>query len=164
MSRKKKLTPYEKQRNGLLATVHIAIKDLGILEDDYRDLLRKEFGVKSARAMSVEELERLVGIFKEWGFVPKRKPRPKGGPDQLKKLRARIKEEAEKLDNWETRLPGLTRKFCGTDDVKWSHDFKKLRRFLAALPNIKRADETKSANKPATLQAGKSRGDNGSHP
>jgi phage gp16-like protein len=145
MKAKKPMTPYRKQKNALLAMVHIAKKDLGVFDDDYRSLLRKEFGLASSAAMSIKELERLMRIFKKWGFVPKPRPRPKG-QGQAKALQTRAKNEAKALENGDERLKGLVKRICKTDKLEWCKDVRKLKSLLAALRKIE-ASELESANK-----------------
>jgi phage gp16-like protein len=54
-------------RRAMLAKVHIAKKDLGIDDEDYRDILQEQFGVRSAGALNDRELEQLVRWFQSKG-------------------------------------------------------------------------------------------------
>ena len=47
-------------RNGLLAKVHIAKKQLGLTEEEYRGMLDARFGVDSAGKLKVRDLEVLL--------------------------------------------------------------------------------------------------------
>ncbi len=47
-------------RNGLLAKVHIAKKQLGLTEEEYRDMLDARFGRDSAGELKMSELEALL--------------------------------------------------------------------------------------------------------
>lgn len=59
------------KRRKLLAKVHIAAKELGLTEEQYRDGLRLNFGVESAGDMSIKQLERLLDFYKEKGWKQK---------------------------------------------------------------------------------------------
>ena len=124
-------TKTERQRRGLLAKVHIARKDLGLDEELYRDVIESMFDVRSAGDLTIPQLERLVGVFKQWGF--------RADPQhQAAALRARAREIAAKLDRGEERLQGLCQKICGVSRIDWAHDPEKLERLLAALGKIER--------------------------
>lgn len=58
----------------MLAKVHLAKKDLGLTEGDYRHVLRYNYNVESARDLSDRELNSLLDLFKSKGW----KARPKG--------------------------------------------------------------------------------------
>lgn len=123
---------FKDQRRGLLALVHIAKKQLGLTEDEYLGAL-SGFGVASAGALSVPELEGLVEYFKSVGFK-RLKVKGKGlKAGQAAALRARIRDEAGKLENGEARLEGLVRKTCGVDRLEWVRDPSKLKRVLRTI-------------------------------
>lgn len=56
------------QRRALIAKVHIAPKQLGMQEDDYRGLMRRVTGQISARDCTVPQLQALVAEFTRLGF------------------------------------------------------------------------------------------------
>lgn len=59
------------QRKGLYGKIKIACKQLGIPDEDYRALLATRYsGKTSATALSLGELEDLIGYFKAQGWVP----------------------------------------------------------------------------------------------
>ena len=119
------------QRRGLLAAVHIGKTRLDLEEDTYRDLLKEEFDVDSARDLTIGQLKRLLSIFGAWGF---QRPDAK----QVAALRERAREIAARLHQGEVRLQGLTQKICGVANLKWCHDVGKLENLLAALGKIER--------------------------
>ncbi len=129
-------TPLEKQRKGLLAMIHIAVKETGLTDAEYRAVL-KGFGVGSSSCLSIPELERLVKYLKEYGWTPKpsRKPKSQNG-GQAAKLRERILDMASRLDRGEKRLPALVKSLCGVERLEWCRDAVKLKRLLAALGKI----------------------------
>jgi len=130
----------QRQRNGLLAKVHIAVKDLGVPDGDYRAILTREFGARSAKALSVLELQYLVDYFKSKGFkvqgsefrVEEKRE------NQLERLRERAVEIAGAIEDGERRLRGLCKKLCGVDRVEWCRDVARLKRLLAALEKIRK--------------------------
>lgn len=78
----------------MLAKVHIAKKQLGLAEDDYRAVLNRVAGRMSAGECSAEELEKLLAEFAAKGFTAKARqgsgagaPRPADHPS-AKKARA----------------------------------------------------------------------------
>lgn len=132
---KKSPNKLQRQRQGLLAVVHIAKKDLGLTDADYSAVLIR-YGVSSAAALSIPELENLVEYFESLGF----KKRKKSGSKKWKRpgtqaaaLRERILSEASKLDNWEKRLTGLVRKICGVEKLEWCSDVRKLKSLLKCI-------------------------------
>lgn len=119
------------RRNGLLALVHIAKKEIPLSNDEYRDVIAY-WGVRSSADMSIPELEELVKYFESLGFKKKvSDPRdPGSGVGQIKALQERIRAEAEKLNNGEQRLKGLVKKIAKADDLKACRNVKKLKQVL----------------------------------
>ena len=128
----------EAQRRGLLAKVHIARNQLGLDEETYREILRNAFGVETAADLAVPDLERLVAMFKNLGWVPQRLYRDDRRPKdtQLIALRQRITAVTAAVDNGRSRLSGLSRKICGVDNPAWCGDPERLKGLLAALTKI----------------------------
>jgi hypothetical protein len=121
----------QRRRNGLLALVHIAKKELALRDDEYWDVL-KYWGVKTSAEMSIPELEELVEYFESLGFK-KRVPAdrdPGSGVGQITALRERVRAEAGKLNNGEQRLKGLVKKIAKADDLMSCRDVKKLKQIL----------------------------------
>jgi len=121
----------QRRRNGLLALVHIAKKELSLRDDEYRDVL-KYWGVKTSAEMSIPELEELVKYFESLGFKKKvSADRELGsGAGQMTALRERVRAEAGKLNNGEQRLKGLVKKIAKADDLMSCRDVKKLKQIL----------------------------------
>jgi hypothetical protein len=59
-----------------IALIHVAKSQLGLSEDEYRDLLRSVAGVESSRDLTPPGLQKLLARFKEMGFKLTVKPRP----------------------------------------------------------------------------------------
>jgi len=133
-----------KTRRVLLAKVHIARKQLGLEEGDYRAILAARYRRSSARELSIWQLEDLVQWFREKGWTPK--PRPETAARRLQNLRARIKEEAfgdgrmPGISSAALRLRGLCRSICKVDAVEWCKDPEALSRLLAALSRLRREE------------------------
>ncbi len=128
----------KQRRNGLFAMVHIALKDLDISDDDYRDILKNEFRVASASALSIPELGDLVDRFREKGWQPKAgadSKRQREGK-QAVALRERAKAMSCELENGDKRLAGLCKRICGVEKLEWCRDAGKLKRLLVVLGKI----------------------------
>lgn len=138
----RKLSPnrLQQQRNGLLALVHIAKKDLGLTDEEYRACLER-YGAGSAGALSISEMERLVKYFKSIGFI--KKPAAKGSKrrfschGQVMALQDRIRSTVQDMENGEARMTGLVKAKCGVDDLRFCRDVKKLKQVLRVMTLIK---------------------------
>lgn len=132
-------------RRALLAKVHIAIKDLDMDDADYRDILDREFGVKSARHLSNRELADLVGYFESKGWASRQKGKRGqtrrqgyGGPAQAEVLKEKARNMLDRVvdDGLVGNPRGLVRKICGVDDLDWCGEAVRLKRLLAVLGSI----------------------------
>lgn len=65
-------------RTRLIAQIHVAKKQLGLGEPEYRDLLAATTGKSSAAAMNASELTRVLDAMKKAGFQPSFKAAPDG--------------------------------------------------------------------------------------
>jgi len=130
---KKSPNKINRQRNGLLAIVHIAKNQLGMDDDGYREVLA-HYGVSSSAALSVPELEDLVDHFESLGFRKKRgngkEEIVKGKQRMAQALHARIWEEALGLDNGEKRLAGLVKKVANVDNLRFCRNVGNLKQIL----------------------------------
>lgn len=59
------------QRNGIIAKIHVAKKQLAIEEDSYRALLQRVTGLESLKAMDEHALETVLKELQRLGFKPK---------------------------------------------------------------------------------------------
>jgi len=128
------------RRNALLAKVHIAKKELNIEDEDYRAILEREFGKRSARDCTQLELEFLVHYFKEHGWKSSKLKAQSSKLKQIQKLKERAYEIAGQIENGEARLKGLAKKILGVDSIAWSRDVGRLKRLLAVLEKVKERD------------------------
>lgn len=123
----------DSQRRGLLAKIHIAVKELGLPDVHYKDIKAGRYGVESAADLSNLQLEDLVEYFKSLGWKPHRK-------SQAYRLRERVEGLALEIQNGANRLPGLVKKICDVDKLEWCHATAKLKRLVAVLEKIKRSE------------------------
>ena len=134
---KKSPNRLQQQRNGLLALVHIAKKDLGLTDDEYHACVTA-LGAGSAGALSIPELERLIKHFKKMGFVKKPSATQKSGiGGQVTALQDRIRSVAKDMENGEARMTGLVKAKCDVDDLRFCRDVRKLKQVLRILTLIK---------------------------
>jgi len=131
-----------KQRRGLLAKIHVAKKQMALNEGEYEMILRA-FKVASAGDMTIAQLEGMVKMMKHYGWKELIIPGRRGGKteEQLMALRARCVQAAREIQSGDKRLAGLAQKICGTSQLAWCHDVRKLERLLAVLGKLK-AQET----------------------
>lgn len=121
----------------MLAKIQVAKAQTKMPDLIYRDILRERFGVATASALSIGEMEKLVAIFiDEWGWVPSY--RKKHGPSQIAALQERIWTLATEILDGKERLPGLCKSILEVDQVSWCKDWAKLQRLIAILEKIKR--------------------------
>ncbi len=138
------MSPVEKaqydRRRKLLAIIHIAKKDLHLLDEHYRAILHG-FQVESARDLTLLQLEKLAKHLKHLGWKPlKRKSeKPDHAPSaaQLKALRDRALWMASEMKLGEGRFRGLLLKICGVEMLEWCRDVHGLERFLKVLTEIR---------------------------
>jgi hypothetical protein len=125
------------QRAGLLRKIQVAKAQSKMPDLIYRDILRERFGVETSKALSIGEMEKLVAIFiDEWGWVPSY--HEKHGPSQIAALEERIWQLASEIHK--PVLPGLCKSILEVDQVEWCKDWRKLRRLVAVLENIRRKE------------------------
>lgn len=122
------------QRNGLLAKIHLAKKQMQLSPDEYEMILRS-LSVSTAADLNIPQLENMVKLLKHYGWKPARNPHARR-QSPLPALRRRCVEMAATIENSEKRLAGLARRICGTSQLAWCRDAAKLERLLAVLGNI----------------------------
>lgn len=139
--KRKRQDTQKRERNGLLAKIHVARKQLGLSEDQYEAVLRG-FQVASAKEMTIPQLELLVKYFCNLGFRPIRArwlkpPEERHSDDQVIALWQRAREIAADLPGGTARLQGLVKKICGVAVLEWCRDEDKLERLLKVLGEIR---------------------------
>jgi hypothetical protein len=117
------------QRRALIAKVHIAPKQLGMTEEDYRATLHRVTGRISAAECSVEQLTALVAEFGRKGF------RTSGGARQTTAAQRADHPMARKAralwislgllcgvqDHSEKALEGFAKRQLGCDRLQWAN-------------------------------------------
>lgn len=78
--------PDDKLRAGLIASVKIAQKDLGLDDTTYRSLLQGVTGRDSAARCTVPQLKAMLAELRAKGWTP----RPRNVPQELRPLHAKI--------------------------------------------------------------------------
>ncbi|HBJ76220.1 MAG TPA: hypothetical protein DDY86_12265 [Syntrophaceae bacterium] len=124
-----------RQRRGLLAKIHVAKKQMGLNDGEYEMILRA-FKVGSAADLTMDGLEKMIKLLKHYGWKPTRNPLTQR-ESPIPALRRRCVEAAGLLENGDKRLAGLALKICGTSQLAWCRDARKLERLLAVLGKLK---------------------------
>lgn len=115
------------QRRALIAKVHIAPKQLGMTEEDYRAVLRRVTGRISAADCTVVQLQALVAAFEAKGFRASAAPRK---PGAVKQADHPVARKARALwislgllcgvkDYSEAALEGFARRQMGCERFQW---------------------------------------------
>ncbi|MBF0309491.1 MAG: regulatory protein GemA [Magnetococcales bacterium] len=63
------MTATATDRNRLIRLIHVAKRELGLDDATYREALFNNTGKRSTSEMSVEQMERVIGHFKNRGFT-----------------------------------------------------------------------------------------------
>ena len=90
--RRKGGTEAAEQRKALLAKIHVAKKQLGLTEDEYRALLDGHFGAASAADLGLTDLKRLVLVMADYGFKPS-KGHARRGATRKKTIPATLEQD-----------------------------------------------------------------------
>jgi phage gp16-like protein len=132
-------------RRNLLARIHIARKEMGLDEETYRDLLRRETGASSAAALDDAGLEKALAAFRRMGWRPRRW-RPASRKPWVRKVYA-LWGEAKRAGVFRDRRRSALRAFCkrqtGVEDPEWLTPQQAARVTEAFKAMISRAREEK---------------------
>lgn len=82
----------DEQRKALLAKIHVAKKQLGLTEEEYRALLDGHFGAASAGDLGLTDLKRLVLVMADYGFKPT-KGHARRGVSRKKSIPATLEQD-----------------------------------------------------------------------
>lgn len=115
------------QRRSLLAQVHVARKQLGMVEDDYRALLSRITGHSSAKDCDDRQLSTVIAEFERLGFrptatAPRRTP---AGSPTARKARAMwisLHQLGAIDDASESGLEAFARRQLGVDRLQWADE------------------------------------------
>lgn len=116
-------------RNGDLAKIHIAQKQLGLTREDYEAILWAVARVRSSKDLDHAGRQRVLDHLKASGFKPaasptsKRPSRPTPAPDKLKLVR-RIRAQLISLKNLpDSYADGIAKQMFGLQFFEWgTHD------------------------------------------
>ena len=127
-----------KSRNGLIAKIKIAQKELGMAEEAYRAMLLRITGKNSCAVMDIGELERVADEMRRFGFKPSTSTaREKHGRPHLRRTTAAAmmdKVEALLADggyHW-NYAHAMARRMFGREKVEYL-DNDQLHKLVAAL-------------------------------
>lgn len=127
-----------KSRNGLIAKIKIAQKELGMAKEAYRAMLLRITGKNSCAVMDIGELERVADEMRRFGFKPSTSAaREKHGRPHLRRTTAAAmmdKVEALLADggyHW-NYAHAMARRMFGREKVEYL-DNDQLHKLVAAL-------------------------------
>jgi len=122
------------KRRADLAKIHIAKKELGLSDQEYRDILYANFKVSSAKDLGCKEISRLLSIFRQKGWQPRFKFKSKGsqpkGKRNFKEIKAGplARQKRYILALWNAlgydlaKLDARCKKQFGLDRFEWLQD------------------------------------------
>lgn len=133
-----------------LAKIHIAVKDLGLTDEEYRDIMRHHFaGSESAKELTSGQARVLLGIFRRKGWSgPKQRTTVKKGRtgsrtvnDNYRQIGAGpyAKMQRKILAMWAALgydvalLDARCKKQFGVDRIEWLQDYDRLRVLITDL-------------------------------
>ena len=110
-------------KNPLLAKVHIAKAQLGLDDEQYRDILRRVTGKESASQCRYSQLVDLINEFKALGWKTVQKKAFRKAPsDPVKKIYAlwgKLQKLGAVQSTDKTALDAFVKKYTGIDSVQW---------------------------------------------
>lgn len=117
---------FKPDRRMLLAKIHIAKKDLGMEDDDYRALLSRVTGKSSSKDLKESQMIELLDEMKKLGFKGApgkgvKRSDPEDDP-QARKIRAMwltLHQMGEVQDGGEESLRKFCKRVAGIDHLKW---------------------------------------------
>lgn len=120
MSLRKKKSA-EEIRRGILAKIHIAKKELNLSEEFYRELLFRLTGKKSCSEMAIQELEVVLKVLHEMGWVPVRQMAITQTQIDRDGMLQEIEALAKKVfgENWKRRLNNFCKSKFGLEHYKF---------------------------------------------
>ena len=120
-----------------IKAIHAGLRQLGIAEDDARDLYERQTGTRSLRAMTPRQHEAVLGELRRLGF----KPTSRGGRKRLEGKYAG-KLQALWIAGWnlglvrnrdDAALEAFVKRQTGVDAVRFCHDAADARAAIEAL-------------------------------
>jgi phage gp16-like protein len=164
------LSPYRKQA---IKLIHVAKRQLGLSEDDYRTVLASATGKESCAEMSLPELNRVMDRLRELGFKPSGGQKAKGRKlspktrhkdpatkTQIDKIRAlwiACAEVGAVSNRYEQGLNAFVKRMAKVERVDWlrsSYDANKVIEALKAMYERKTGEKPEPEIPPAPLTKG----------
>ncbi len=116
-------------RRGMLAKVHVAIKAVGMTDDEYRGVLRDRFDVDSSAELTNGQLHTLLAICRAHGFQDapgtKAKVKPKvelasdGQSKMIRGLWLELRDAGVLRDPSEQGLATFIKRQTGVERLEW---------------------------------------------
>lgn len=107
------------------AKIHIALNELGLDDQNYRDILHWKFKAKSAKELDKRQIAVLLNFFKAKGWQPKRpskagrRPHTMTSPGNKKRLMAKIEAHlSERSLPW-AYADGMAKKICKVERIEF---------------------------------------------
>lgn len=112
-------------RRAMLAKVHLAAKELGLSEGDYRAVLERVAGASSAAALDERALDRALSEFRRLGWKPARASgrRPAADHPSARKARAlwiSLGQLGVIRDSSDPALEAFARRQLGCERLQWA--------------------------------------------
>lgn len=120
---------------GKLAKIHIAKAQLGLSDDEYRAILARTAGVRSAKELTDRNVGAVLHEFKRLGWQPKAPKRAGRVPNTLNKHEMMGKVEAlltELGASW-AYAEAIAKRQTGIERIDWLRTEKQFRGVIAAL-------------------------------
>ncbi len=119
------------------AKIHIALNELGLDDQNYRDILHCKFKVASAKELNKRQVTVLLNYFKAKGWKPRRprkagrRPHTMASPSGKKRLMAKIEAHLTVRGLPWAYADGMAKRICKVDRVEFC-DSAELVKLVAA--------------------------------
>jgi len=120
-------------RRTLLAKIHIAKKDLGMSDDEYRTVLDVKFGKGSASKLTMPQLSQLVAHFQTLGWEPApSRGKPKNPPAERSALLSKVEAYLAEAGRPWSYADAMAKRICKVEKIAWCEP-EDLAKIVAAL-------------------------------
>jgi phage gp16-like protein len=133
------MNPLTSHRRSMLAKIHLARKELRLIEDDYRAILLKVTGRSSAKLCTDAELSAVIGELKRIGFRPQKaagsRPATHPGAAKARAMWISLHQLGAIKNPSEQALEAFARRQLGCERLQWA-DQSLVYRLIEALKAI----------------------------